>query len=529
MFADVQGPGTWGLKKVYATKDSEGRLAIGFELDENGAKLFAQLTKNNVGNHLAILVDGKVLSIVKVTSTLPEKGVIAGSFAQEDIDNIVTALRKGMQLAKTDVQVEGKADKLEFRIIPEALGSSRNPIDLSPQQIERYFQALQKDGPQSETQNTDYMWLELDENVKSDLFLKKRYQGKLYVLVSNRKHEIMLDDGSWYVNFVDRQRDNNSAIRYHSVVAGFDEYGRHLFSSLTNNNIGKSLAIIKDSKVVFASIVQRRMFQAAITGDFTEKQTASLMSMFEQCLQVQLQHDRKPFLWDIDRQTWREYIDTKEALAKGQDRAKLAKAFLTIGSKYPQTTHCQTAIELGHLLENMVKEDKQFEEPEDIQALNQFKKAEYYIYKLRDVSEQDISVPGKIHFLRNYTRVDTPITALREMGMDVVPVMIRHLEDRRPTRSVGSLPNGGVITRNCDVALEIIESIADRKFDFRTARGTYLSTASEKLRDRIIEDVKEWWQRNKQQSGVQVEAESLSSKLKDRWLLKAKHGASPST
>jgi hypothetical protein len=106
MFADVQGPGMWGLKKVYATTDSEGRLAIGFELDENGARLFSQLTKNNVGNQLAILVDGKVLSIVKVTSALPEKGVIAGSFAQEDIDNIVTALRKGMQLAKTDVQVE---------------------------------------------------------------------------------------------------------------------------------------------------------------------------------------------------------------------------------------------------------------------------------------------------------------------------------------------------------------------------------------------------------------------------------------
>jgi len=404
-----------------------------------------------------------------------------------------------------DVQGEGKAGKLEFWIIPESLGSSGNPIDLSPQQVEQYFQSLQKNGPRTETQNTDYIWLELDENVESHSFLKKRYQGILYVLASNRKHEIMLDDGSWYVNFVDRQRDNNFAVRYHSVIAGFDEYGTHLFSSLTNNNIGKILAIVKDNKVIFASTIQRRMYQAAITGDFTEKQTASLMVMFGQYLQVQ--NKNEPFLWNLDRQTWREYIEATEALAKGRDRAKLAKTFLTIGSKHPQTTHCQTAIELGHLLESMVKEDKQFEEPEDVEALNQSKQVEYYIYKLRDVAEKDISVPGKIHFLRDYPRMDTPVTALRKMGKDVVPAMIKHLKDRRPTRSVGSLLNGGAVTRNCDVALEIIESIAGRKFDFRTRRGTYLSTASERLRDRIIKDVKQWWQKNKQQSGVQVEVE----------------------
>ncbi len=116
-------------------------------------------------------------------------------------------------------------------------------------------------------------------------------------------------------------------------------------------------------------------------------------------------------------------------------------------------------------------------------------------------------MPGKIRFLRDYPRIDTSVTTLRKMGKDVVPAMIKHLKDRRPTRSVGSLSNGGAVTRNCDAALEIIESIAGRKFDFRTSRGTYLSTASENLRDRIIEDVKQWWQKNKQQSDMQVEVE----------------------
>ncbi len=75
--------------------------------------------------------------------------------------------------------------------------------------------------------------------------------------------------------------------------------------------------------------------------------------------------------------------------------------------------------------------------------------------------------------------------------------MISLLKDPRPTRSVGQAMNGGVVLRNCDVALEIIESIANRKFDSRTTRGSYLSTASEDLRDEIIEEVKSWWEQNK--------------------------------
>ena len=88
---------------------------------------------------------------------------------------------------------------------------------------------------------------------------------------------------------------------------------------------------------------------------------------------------------------------------------------------------------------------------------------------------------------------DSSIIALRKMGKRAVPSLIETLKDRRPTRSAGLLENGGVITRNCDVALEIIESIASRQFDFRTRRGSYLSTASERLSDKIIEDVKQWW------------------------------------
>ncbi len=406
---------------------------------------------------------------------------------------------------KPAVQVEvespaaGVSKRLEFRVLPNGVGSSRYPI--SPFELPKYVEELKKNGPEY---GKDYIWLpiELQVGKEQDNLIKQEYDGRIYVLASNKRAETMADDGSWNISGVDRERDGNAG-DYHSITARFDEYGQHLFSSLTNSHVGHVLAIVREGKVIYTSLIKRRMWKAAIDGDFTEKQTANLMYIFEDYRKPW--QEPPPFLHNLDRQVWSDYIEATEALAKGRDRAKLAKTFLTIGSKYLQTTHCQTAIELGDLLQSMAKEEQSFIEPEDIQQLSVQEKIDYFIFKLRDVAEQETSIPGKCKVLFYPKTPNSAAVALKEMGTIVIPAMISHLEDRRPTRSVGLQRNGGVVLRNCDVALEIIESIAGRKFDFRTARGTYLSTASERLRDRIIEDVKQWWQKNKQQPAVQVE------------------------
>jgi len=82
----------WGLEKVYATKGGSGRPAIGFELDDRGAKRFAALTKANVGNHLAIVVDGKVVSAPKLMSAFGKRGMIAGQFTEQEAAALVEAL-----------------------------------------------------------------------------------------------------------------------------------------------------------------------------------------------------------------------------------------------------------------------------------------------------------------------------------------------------------------------------------------------------------------------------------------------------
>ncbi|MBN1972873.1 MAG: M48 family metalloprotease [Sedimentisphaerales bacterium] len=399
-------------------------------------------------------------------------------------------------------EVEANANKLEFRIIPEAPGSSGYPIGFTPQEVQQFIQVLEQNGPNATVHNNDYIWLELDESVESNLFIKQKYQGKMYVLASNRKSEIMLDDGSWYMNRANRNREDNFTNRYYSVSSRLDEYGDHLLSSLTNNNMGKYLAVIANGKIIFASRISRIMHEVTITGDFSAAQAGSWMYRLDQFAQVSVL-ERKPRLCDVDRQASQEYDKAREAIAAGENRAKLAQIFLTIGAKHPKTDECKTATELGHLLEKMAQEDKNFVEPKDVQKLSSQEKIDYYIYKLRDISKQSIFTGEKIHVLRE---ADNSAVTLREMGKDVVPAMISLLEDRRPTRTASDPFTGGVILRYCDIALEIIESISGKKFDFRTVRGSYLSTASEKLREKIIEDVKSWWEQNKDKSDKQPDS-----------------------
>ena len=251
---------------------------------------------------------------------------------------------------KPAVPVEGESPdveakrRIEFRVLPNLVGSSRYPT--SPFELPKYVEELKENGLNiSQSRGDEYVWLpfELKVGKEQDNLIKQKYNNRLYVLASNKRAEIMLDDGSWDIIGVDRERDGNAG-DYHSITARFGEYGQHLFSSLTNRCVGKVLAIVKDGNVIYTAVIKRRMWKAAISGDFTEKQTANLMWIFEQ--------HRKPWqdppasLVNLDRRTWREYIEATEALAKGQDRTKLAKTFLTIGSKHPQTTHCQIAIEL---------------------------------------------------------------------------------------------------------------------------------------------------------------------------------------
>ncbi len=91
-----KGKNAWCLAKAYATKGGSGRPAVGFELDARGAELFAALTKVNIRNALAIVVDDKVVSAPVLMSPLGRKGMITGRFSAQKVKDLVNALNAGM-------------------------------------------------------------------------------------------------------------------------------------------------------------------------------------------------------------------------------------------------------------------------------------------------------------------------------------------------------------------------------------------------------------------------------------------------
>lgn len=84
------------LSSVSVTTGQLGAIEIAFELKSDGAKIFADFTKNNVGKVLAIVLDKKVLSAPKINSEIPEgKGVIQGQFTRDEANGLAVQMRYG--------------------------------------------------------------------------------------------------------------------------------------------------------------------------------------------------------------------------------------------------------------------------------------------------------------------------------------------------------------------------------------------------------------------------------------------------
>lgn len=87
---------TWSIKAAYPTSDQRsGKSAIGFEFDERGSAFFGELSGANIGQSLAIVLDGKVLSAPRLQSRIEGNGIITGSFTARDIDYMVNILNAG--------------------------------------------------------------------------------------------------------------------------------------------------------------------------------------------------------------------------------------------------------------------------------------------------------------------------------------------------------------------------------------------------------------------------------------------------
>jgi len=86
----------WKLRRAYPTTDSKtGRRAIGFEHDEVAARMFYNVTNNNIGRPLCILLDGESISAPVINDAIMSSGVITGDFTETEVDDMVNKLNAG--------------------------------------------------------------------------------------------------------------------------------------------------------------------------------------------------------------------------------------------------------------------------------------------------------------------------------------------------------------------------------------------------------------------------------------------------
>ncbi len=91
-------------------------IAVDFELNVQGAEMFAEVTAANVGKQLAIVLDGNVISAPNIRGEIPGgRGQITGGFSSEEASDLATILKEGaLPLSIIIVQHE---------IVGESIGS----------------------------------------------------------------------------------------------------------------------------------------------------------------------------------------------------------------------------------------------------------------------------------------------------------------------------------------------------------------------------------------------------------------------
>jgi SecD/SecF fusion protein len=80
-------------------RDTLGRPEIEFNLDPEGADIFASVTRENVGHFLAIVLDGDLISAPRIQTAIEGGGVvITGKFTDKEAEDLASALENPLQV-----------------------------------------------------------------------------------------------------------------------------------------------------------------------------------------------------------------------------------------------------------------------------------------------------------------------------------------------------------------------------------------------------------------------------------------------
>ncbi|HXH83067.1 MAG TPA: protein translocase subunit SecD [Candidatus Tectomicrobia bacterium] len=102
--------------EVQADPNSPGSWQVGIEFTAAGGRIFEQITEQNVGRRLAIILDGTVYSAPRINERIPQgRAVITGQFTVEEARDLAIVLRAGALPAPVTI--------LEERTVGPSLGA----------------------------------------------------------------------------------------------------------------------------------------------------------------------------------------------------------------------------------------------------------------------------------------------------------------------------------------------------------------------------------------------------------------------
>lgn len=83
------------LRNSRPTLDENNQPAVGFSLNQEGARKFGDATAANIGRQLAIILDNRVFSAPRIESRITDEGRITGSFTTQEANDLSLVLRSG--------------------------------------------------------------------------------------------------------------------------------------------------------------------------------------------------------------------------------------------------------------------------------------------------------------------------------------------------------------------------------------------------------------------------------------------------
>jgi preprotein translocase subunit SecD len=83
------------LKNARPSVGEFNRPIVHFSLTPQGSDAFAELTGNNIGRGLAIVLDGRVVSAPVINARISDEGIIEGDFTPQEVQDLSTVLKSG--------------------------------------------------------------------------------------------------------------------------------------------------------------------------------------------------------------------------------------------------------------------------------------------------------------------------------------------------------------------------------------------------------------------------------------------------